>query len=51
MMILMTADEKRDPLNMWRKRLKEIGTKVRKAKMRATDGFGKLAEKLGSGGG
>lgn len=50
-MILMTADEKRDSLRMWRKRLKEISSKARKAKERAAEGFGKLAEKLGSGGG
>jgi hypothetical protein len=51
MMISMTADEKRDSLNRWRKRLKEIGTKARKAREKVAGGFGKLAEKLGGSGG
>jgi hypothetical protein len=47
----MTADEKRESLDTWRKRLKEIGTKARQVGKSAARGFGKMAEKLGSSGG
>ncbi len=51
MMISMTAGEKRESLDTWRKRLKKIGSEARQVGKRAVEGFGKMAEKLGSSGG